>query len=81
VTVIGLALMGQALAGAFLRDGYPTTVWNRTAAKAGQLVAHGARLAGSAGGAVAASPLVVVCVSDDDAVHELADKVTTEPAS
>lgn len=73
VTVIGLGLMGQALAGAFLRDGHPTTVWNRTAAKAEQLVARGARFADSASDAVAASPLVVVCVSDYDAVHELLD--------
>ncbi|MGI5285213.1 NAD(P)-dependent oxidoreductase [Nonomuraea polychroma] len=73
VTVIGLGLMGQALAGAFLRDGHPTTVWNRTAGKAEQLVARGATFTGSVGDAVAASPLVVVCVSDYDAVHELLD--------
>lgn len=73
VTVIGLGLMGQALAGAFLAEGHPTTVWNRTAAKAEQLVAQGARLAASAGDAVAASRLVLVCVSDYDAVHELLD--------
>ncbi|MFI7615614.1 NAD(P)-dependent oxidoreductase [Nonomuraea terrae] len=71
VTVIGLGLMGQALAGAFLRDGRPTTVWNRTAGKGEALVAQGARLAGSVGEAVAAAPLVVVCVSDHDAVHGL----------
>ena len=71
VTVIGLGLMGQALAGAFLRAGHPTTVWNRTAAKAEQLVGEGAKLAGSVGDAVAASPLVVVCVSDYTAVREL----------
>jgi 3-hydroxyisobutyrate dehydrogenase-like beta-hydroxyacid dehydrogenase len=73
VTVIGLGLMGQALAGALLRDGHPTTVWNRTAAKAAELVARGATLADSARDAVAASPLVVVCVSDHDAVHEILD--------
>ncbi|MDJ0466433.1 NAD(P)-binding domain-containing protein [Streptomyces sp. H27-C3] len=71
VTVIGLGLMGQALAGAFLRAGHPTTVWNRTAAKAEQLVAQGARFAGSPDEAVTASPLVVVCVTDYDAVHKL----------
>ncbi|MGK5558183.1 NAD(P)-dependent oxidoreductase [Actinomadura kijaniata] len=71
VTVIGLGLMGRALAGAFLRAGHPTTVWNRTAAKAGPLVAQGARQAGSPGEAVAAGPLVVVCVTDYDAVREL----------
>jgi 3-hydroxyisobutyrate dehydrogenase-like beta-hydroxyacid dehydrogenase len=73
VTVIGLGLMGQALAEAFLREGYPTTVWNRTAARAEQLVAQGAKLADSVGDAVEASALVIVCVSDYDAVHELLD--------
>ncbi|MEU3607776.1 NAD(P)-binding domain-containing protein [Streptomyces sp. NPDC035033] len=71
VTVIGLGLMGQALAGAFLAQGHPTTVWNRSAAKADELVARGAVLADSVGSAVEASPLVVVCVSDYDAVHQL----------
>jgi 3-hydroxyisobutyrate dehydrogenase-like beta-hydroxyacid dehydrogenase len=71
VTVLGLGLMGQALAKAFLNGGHPTTVWNRTAAKAEQLAAQGAILADSAGDAVAASPLVVVCISDYEAVHEL----------
>jgi 3-hydroxyisobutyrate dehydrogenase-like beta-hydroxyacid dehydrogenase len=73
VTVIGLGLMGQALAAAFLRAGHTTTVWNRTAARAEPLVAQGATLADSAADAVAASPLVVVCVSDYDAVHGLLD--------
>ncbi|GIG86839.1 NAD(P)-dependent oxidoreductase [Plantactinospora endophytica] len=73
VTVVGLGLMGQALASTFLRNGHPTTVWNRTAAKATELVAQGARLADSPADAVAASPLVVVCVSNYDAVHELLD--------
>jgi 3-hydroxyisobutyrate dehydrogenase-like beta-hydroxyacid dehydrogenase len=61
VTVIGLGLMGQALAGAFLAHGHPTTVWNRSAAKAEELVAHGAPLAASVRDAVAASPLVIIC--------------------
>ncbi|MFY1691001.1 NAD(P)-dependent oxidoreductase [Plantactinospora sp. WMMB782] len=71
VTVVGLGLMGRALAGTFLRAGHPTTVWNRTAARADELVAEGARLAGSPAEAVAASPLVIVCVSDYAAVREL----------
>ncbi|AWS43526.1 NAD(P)-dependent oxidoreductase [Streptosporangium sp. 'caverna'] len=73
VTVIGLGLMGQALAGAFLKDGHPTTVWNRSPEKAGHLTTQGATLAGSIGDAVAAGPLVLVCVSDYEAVHELLD--------
>ncbi|AQU67523.1 NAD(P)-dependent oxidoreductase [Streptomyces niveus] len=75
VTVLGLGLMGQALAEAFLREGHATTVWNRTAAKAEPLVAKGARLADSVADAVAASPLVIVCVLDYDAVHQLLDPV------
>lgn len=73
VTVLGLGLMGGALAGAFLRAGHPTTVWNRTTAKADDLVARGAALAESPAAAIAAAPLVVVCVSDHDAVAEVLD--------
>ncbi|GAA4303717.1 NAD(P)-binding domain-containing protein [Streptomyces venetus] len=73
VSVIGLGLMGQALAAAFLKAGHPTTVWNRTAAKADQLVSDGATRAGSVADAIAASPLVVVCVTDYTAVRELLD--------
>lgn len=73
VTVIGLGLMGQALAAEFIKAGHSTTVWNRSPGKAAQLVADGATLADSAADAVAASPLVIVCVSDYDAVHELLD--------
>ncbi|MFF5516990.1 NAD(P)-dependent oxidoreductase [Streptomyces coeruleorubidus] len=73
VTVLGLGLMGSALAGAFLRAGHPTTVWNRTTAKADDLVARGATLAESPAAALAAAPLVVVCVSDYDAVADVLD--------
>ncbi|QBI21978.1 NAD(P)-dependent oxidoreductase [Egibacter rhizosphaerae] len=75
VTVLGLGLMGRALAHAFLRSGHPTTVWNRTPAKAEQLIADGAVPAESAAEAVAASPLVVVCVTDGDAVRDVLGSV------
>ncbi|UGT66391.1 NAD(P)-binding domain-containing protein [Nocardia gipuzkoensis] len=71
VTVIGLGLMGRALAGAFLRAGHPTTVWNRTTAKADQLVAEGARLAPAVGEALEAGTLTIICVTDYQAMHEL----------
>lgn len=73
VTVLGLGLMGQALAGAFLRAGHPTTVWNRTTSKADPLVAAGARLAPTVGDALQAGPLTIICVTDYPAVHELLD--------
>ncbi|MYZ39577.1 MULTISPECIES: NAD(P)-binding domain-containing protein [unclassified Streptomyces] len=78
VTVIGLGLMGQALAGAFLKAGHPTTVWNRSAEKASDLVSEGAVLASSAGDAVKASGLVVLCVTDYDVVHTLLDPLGAE---
>jgi len=73
VTILGLGLMGQALAGAFLKAGHVTTVWNRTTSKAGKLVAEGARLAPTVGDALKAGPLVIICVTDYRAVHELLD--------
>ncbi|MGW3231843.1 NAD(P)-dependent oxidoreductase [Kitasatospora sp. NPDC001095] len=78
VTVIGLGPMGQAMAGAFLDAGYDVTVWNRTAARAGELVARGARLAPSAEAAVAANELVVLSLTDYDAVFQVLEAV--EPA-
>ncbi len=65
--------MGRALADALLRAGHPTTVWNRTPEKAGQLVGAGATLAASAAEAAAASPLTIVCVIDYDAVHAIVE--------
>ncbi|MEV4222627.1 NAD(P)-binding domain-containing protein [Nonomuraea sp. NPDC049725] len=70
VTVIGLGLMGQALAAAFLTAGHPTTVWNRTPGKAAGLVERGAVLAPSVADAVRASSLVVVCLTDAGAVRD-----------
>ncbi|WP_194833374.1 NAD(P)-binding domain-containing protein [Nocardia sp. XZ_19_369] len=78
VAVIGLGLMGQALAGAFLKAGHPTTVWNRTAAKADELVAEGARLAPTVGEALANSSLTIICLTDYNAVHELLDAADLE---
>ncbi|MBB5117003.1 6-phosphogluconate dehydrogenase [Streptomyces eurocidicus] len=71
VTVLGLGRMGTALAGAFLAAGHPTTVWNRSAGKDDDLVARGAERAAGAAEAVAASPLVVVCLSTYDVVREV----------
>ncbi len=63
VTVVGLGSMGRALAEAFVDAGHPTTVWNRTPAKAAPLVAKGAIHAGSVEAAVEAGPLVITCLT------------------
>ncbi|MGW4891700.1 NAD(P)-dependent oxidoreductase [Kitasatospora sp. NPDC004240] len=69
VTVIGLGPMGTAMAGAFLDAGHPVTVWNRTAARAEELVARGAVPAPTAEAAIAANELVVLSLTDYDAVY------------
>ncbi|MCG5217496.1 imine reductase family protein [Streptosporangium soli] len=66
VTVIGLGSMGTALAEAFVKAGHPTTVWNRTAAKAAPLIAMGAEHAEAIEDAVTASPLVITCLTTFD---------------
>ncbi|MGK5638215.1 NAD(P)-dependent oxidoreductase [Streptomyces sp. URMC 126] len=71
VTVLGMGPMGRALAGALLAAGHPVTVWNRTPGRAGELVERGVVEAESARAAVAASPLVIVCVIDYAAVDAI----------
>ncbi|WP_058046413.1 NAD(P)-dependent oxidoreductase [Streptomyces roseifaciens] len=71
VTVIGLGPMGQAMAGAYLDAGYEVTVWNRTAAKADALAARGAHRAAGVEEALAANGLVVLSLTDYDAMYAL----------
>ena len=73
VTVLGLGAMGRALARAFLAAGHPTTVWNRSPGRAGELVERGAVEAASVADAIAASPLTVICVLDRPAVEAILD--------
>jgi 3-hydroxyisobutyrate dehydrogenase-like beta-hydroxyacid dehydrogenase len=70
-TVIGLGQMGSTLAQLLLDGGYRVTIWNRSAGKADALIASGAVLAPNAAAAVAASPVIVVCVHDYAATREI----------
>ena len=75
VSVIGLGAMGTALASSLLAGGHPTTVWNRSAGRTDALAARGATVAATAAGAAAASPLVLLCVTDYRACGEVLDSV------
>ncbi len=75
VSVLGLGPMGQAMAGAYLGAGYEVTVWNRTPARADDLVARGARRAESVQAAVTAAELVVLSLIDYDAVDAVLAQV------
>lgn len=71
VSVLGLGAMGSALAEALLAAGHPTTVWNRSQAKADPLVARGATRAATAAEAISANQLVIVCLLDYRSVHDV----------
>ena len=75
VTVLGLGEMGRALAERLLDAGHPVTVWNRSPARAAPLAERGATVAATVADAVAAAPLVVVCLFDHASVHEVLDPV------
>ena len=72
VSFLGLGEMGSALAGAVLRAGHPTIVWNRTAAKTAHLADAGAVVAPTPDDAAGAD-LVVVCLFDHASVHDVFD--------
>nr|WP_307808103.1 NAD(P)-binding domain-containing protein [Streptomyces oryzae] len=78
MTLLGLGLMGHALAGTLLAAGHPTTVWNRSTDKGTDLISRGARRADSAGEAITAGSLVIVCITDNNAVRELVRPLAAE---
>ncbi|MEF3115104.1 NAD(P)-dependent oxidoreductase [Streptomyces chrestomyceticus] len=68
---IGLGAMGGGMAHRLLESGYALTVYNRTAGKAEPLLAAGARGAGSPGAAAAGHRVVLLSLSDEQAVEEV----------
>ncbi|MGN7821435.1 NAD(P)-dependent oxidoreductase [Chitinophaga sp. 22536] len=64
VSVIGLGDMGAALVRSFLQQGHTVTVWNRSATKAAPLQEAGALVADSVTAAIAASEVVIFCVTN-----------------
>lgn len=71
VGFIGLGIMGRGMAANLLRAGLDLTVWNRTPAKADELVAAGARLAASPAELAAGCSTIFCCVSDTPDVKEV----------
>jgi len=71
VGLIGLGLMGKPMGMNLLKAGFPLTVWNRTASRADELVAAGAKFAPSPRDLAADSELVISIVSDPPALEEV----------
>ncbi|MDA8371141.1 MAG: NAD(P)-binding domain-containing protein [Nocardiopsaceae bacterium] len=71
VTVLGQGPMGQAMAHTLVDAGHPVTVWNRTPRRADGVVAAGARLAATPSDAVAAGDLVILSLTDYQAMWDV----------
>ena len=67
VAFIGLGRMGHGMAGRYLEAGFTVSVWNRTKAKAEDLIARGAQWATSPEDAAIDADAVVTMVADDEA--------------
>jgi 3-hydroxyisobutyrate dehydrogenase-like beta-hydroxyacid dehydrogenase len=78
VSVIGLGKMGSALARVLQTSGCAVTVWNRSPEKAASLVEMGAVLAPSPAEAIAASPIILVCVINYAAANRILGEAVNE---
>jgi len=63
IVLLGTGLMGAPMARNILKAGYPLTVWNRSRAKAEDLVAAGAKLALTTAEAAAAGAIIIADMS------------------
>jgi 3-hydroxyisobutyrate dehydrogenase-like beta-hydroxyacid dehydrogenase len=59
--------MGHGMAGRYLDNGFTVAVWNRSQAKANDLIARGARWASSPADAAEGADAIVTMVADDEA--------------
>lgn len=73
---IGLGTMGSKMAQRLLSVGYALTVYNRTAEKADTLVDGGARFAINPRQLAENSDVIIIIVSDDQAVKEVVEGVS-----
>lgn len=64
IGLAGLGKMGAGIAQRLIEVGHQVTVWNRTAAKAEQLTASGARVAGTPAELAAGSDAVITVLTD-----------------
>lgn len=74
IAVLGMGIMGSAIAPNLLRAGLSVTVWNRTREKAESLARDGATVASTPAAAAASSDLVLTMLADWDAVESGDDR-------
>src|SRR5215470_17185852 len=71
VGFIGLGRMGRGMAGRYLDAGFTIALWNRSKAKADDLIARGAHWAASPEAAAIDADAVVSMVADDEASRRI----------
>ncbi|MGB8837870.1 MAG: NAD(P)-dependent oxidoreductase, partial [Candidatus Acidiferrales bacterium] len=71
VGFIGLGLMGKPMALNLLKAGFPLVVWNRTAARAQELVSEGAKLGGNPRETAKLADVLITIVSDPPALEDV----------
>jgi 3-hydroxyisobutyrate dehydrogenase len=71
VGLIGLGLMGGPMGQNLLRAGFPVVLWNRTKAKADDLVREGARFAADPRAVAGEADVLITIVSDPPALEEV----------
>lgn len=74
IAFLGMGLMGSRMAVRLLAAGYNVSVWNRTASACEPLVAKGATQVKQFS-ELANADIIMLCVSDDAAVHAIAEQL------
>ena len=75
LTVIGLGVMGAALARTFIHNGFNVTVWNRSPQKSEILKSEGATIASSFSEAVSQNSTIVICIKTHADTRKLLESV------
>jgi len=80
ISVIGLGLMGAALARAIQKAGYDLVVWNRSPDKMQPFEADGVRCASELSSAIRASPVVMICIDNYATTRSMFDRPDIAPS-
>ena len=70
IAYLGLGTMGTGMVNNLVKAGFDVTVWNRSPERAAKLL--GVKVAQSIAGAIAGADFVLYCLSNDDAVRDVA---------
>lgn len=79
ISVLGIGLMGEAIARTLLRTGHSVTVWNRTPDRCARLADAGARVADSSSHALNSASLAIAVGTPYDVLVDMIDAGAARP--